>query len=202
MVAEPSEPTGSPRRWGSSGPTPDPELTAALAAAIGVAWGGRIASARPAGRAAPTAGAELGAAGRGAVDLRERRRWWRSAQRLGLAVAAVLVVAEAAAARHGGRDRGGPAGLGSAASALCSSATRPSRGSARWPERCARSDRELVGEVVDAVLQRLEPAGERAQALLEPLDVGGRGEVERADRRRCAEAARSPAPRARDRGPN
>ena len=42
--------------------------------------------------------------------------------------------------------------------------------------------RELVGELVDAVLERLEPARQRAQPLLEPLDVAAGGDVERAHR--------------------
>ena len=37
---------------------------------------------------------------------------------------------------------------------------------------------ELVDELVEAVLERLEAPGERAQALLEPLDVGARGHVQ------------------------
>ena len=41
----------------------------------------------------------------------------------------------------------------------------------------------LTGDVVQPVLEILEPAGERAQSLFDALDVGGGGEVQRSHRR-------------------
>ena len=173
---------------------PDPELTAALAKAApaGPGRAGRLdrpllrrrlrAPARLArggrrGRRpdAPPRSSPSGAGAGVAVRVRARRR------RIGRRRAARRCRARRRGARAGqaglGSARAGSGGVAGAALSLGIAAQR----------------RDVAGEVVELILDRLEAGRERSQALLQALDVGAGREVERADR--LALRGRGPLPR-------
>src|SRR6266487_4194347 len=56
--------------------------------------------------------------------------------------------------------------------------TRPRLGR----RQASPKSRHLVSGVVEAILDRLESVGQRAKALLQPLELGGRRDVERSHR--------------------
>ena len=132
--------------------------------------------------------------GRGAslADL-ETAALLAAGERAGVAVAAALVVARRRP--RGARARRllelGSAGVAALVGARAGVATQDCDGAP-----AARSARELVGDLVEAVLELLDPPRERAQALLEPLELRGRGKLRAPIAERCAWAARSPAPSA------
>ena len=176
-------PTASAARSGAAARCPTPALDRALAVAAPGATPAAVASSdldpeapgpRPRRRVdrgrrppSPTCrraallalGARLGRGGR-------RRRWWSPDRRRGRSSTRTRLEALAARARR----RRLQAALGAAAERGAGG-----RGSPRSVGAARAQLGELVAELVEPVLDRLEALGERAQPLLEPLDVGGRG---------------------------
>ena len=185
--------------------SPTPALTAALAAAARGAGPQRtVASAdviRDRRKRRPRGPARRWLAD-GAVAPRCRPRPSSPLGRsLGVGIAALLVVVATAPTATGG-DAEALERAASAAGALGARGRSAMSGAGlglRRLERCA--DASVAGDVVDAVLDRLDALRDRAQAALEALDVGGRGKVQRAHRRALRLTSPSRPRRARSRGP-
>ena len=184
---------GTSKALGAMDPSPDPTLTRALLATVG---GDAVAVASsdlfddPSARARRHAWRAAGAA---IADL-ERAAVLALGARRGLATGAALVIAEATDGRRAGDELTDAAllRLGCACANALERPRKPLRDRAGGPggaliaagrsEEATQRD-DLVDDLVEPVLEHLESRRERAQPLLQPLDIRARGEVERVHRR-------------------
>ena len=173
IVAEARSPATGSVRWPPVAAA-RPALTAALAMAAPARGNGRLH--RPLLRPRRGRREDWRAAGRGGDRPQRRRRRSRSARRSGVATACALVVrGDFAAGGSRGRCPRRALELGRCARRRSRGSGAPvGRGVARLTGRCQRSAATSSREVVELVLDRLETGRERAESLLEPLDVGGR----------------------------